>query len=215
MILEKVSGLPRQLVVENAAGEYVCWVDADSVLLPDFIRNGVGFFVNKLNVGVMIPLTLFFGNSIVARLQGYTWLVSSLNALVKEKTPTLALNGAITPIKVLIEVNGFDVSITGAGEDIDLFSRIRGKGYSLRVNPGSMIYHRMRESWQALFLEARWWGETQPKKKFRTLLSEVILNIFSSGKHAFSVVKHFRDLVGALLPLYAFFWNSWYFLSSL
>ena len=208
-------GFARQLVVENSLGEYVCWVDADSVLLPDFISNGVCFLANKSNLGVMIPLTLFFGNSIAARLQGYTWLVSTLNALVKKKTPTLALNGAITPIKVLKEVKGFDISIKGAGEDIDLFSRIKDKGYGLSINPGSIIYHRMRESWHSLFLEVRWWGGTQPKKKLNTLLKEVLLNTVSSSKQAFSVVKHFRDLVGVLMPLYAIFWNSCYFLSSI
>ncbi len=207
-------GFARQLVFENAAGKYVCWVDADSVLLPDFLRNGAEFLANKPNDGVVIPLTLFFGNSIAARLQGYTWLASTLNALVKKKTPTLALNGAITPVSVLNEVKGFDVSITGAGEDIDLFSRIKDKGYSLSVNPESIIYHRMRESWQSLFVEVRWWGGTQPKKKLSTLVKEVLLNTASSGKQVFIVVKHFRDLVGVLMPLYAIFWNSCYFLSS-
>lgn len=208
-------GYARQMVVDNARGEHICWVDADSIVLPDFIGNGVKFLENETSVGVMIPLTLFFGQSTVARLQGYTWLLPTLNALVKGKTPYLAMNGAITPKRVIREVGGFNVSIKGAGEDIDLIARTLRNGYRVVVNPRALIYHRMRESWRDLFKEVSWWGRSQPRKRVKILLKEILSNLLLCSKLTFSIIKHFQDSVGVLMPFYAFVWNSRYLISAL
>src|SRR5208283_3842965 len=44
-------GATRQIVVDNAEGDYVVWVDDDLVLTKDYVRNQVEFMEKNPNVG--------------------------------------------------------------------------------------------------------------------------------------------------------------------
>jgi glycosyltransferase involved in cell wall biosynthesis len=165
-------GYARQMVVEHAKGEYICWIDADSIVLHDFIKNGAKSLENETRIGVIVPLILFSGQNVLSRLQGYAWLLPTLNAAVKGKTPNLAMNGAITPRKVLLDVGGFNTSIKGAGEDIDLFERMKIKGYKIAINPRAQLYHFTERSWKGLFRQVSWWAKGWPRKRIERLLTE-------------------------------------------
>lgn len=208
-------GYARQMVVDNAKGEYICWIDADSIVLPDFIRNGVKSLKNETTLGVMIPLILFIGQNVIACLQGYAWLLPTLNAAVKGKTPNLAMNGTITPAKVLADVGGFNTSIKGAGEDIELFDRIKIKGYKIAINPEAQIYHFTERSWKGLFRQVSWWAKGWPRKGIRRLLNEGLRRQLLFTKWTFDVVRYFRDPIGLLMPFYGIAWNMWYTIAAL
>jgi glycosyltransferase involved in cell wall biosynthesis len=208
-------GYARQMVVDNAKGEYICWVDADSIVLPDLIKNGVRSLQNETTVGVVIPLILFFEEGVIARLQGYAWLLPTLNAAVKNKTPNLAMNGAITPTKVLVDVGGFNTSIKGAGEDMELFDRMKIKGYRIAISPKAQIYHFVERSWKGLFRQVSWWAKGWPRKGIRRLINEGLRRQLLFTKWTFDIVRYFRDLIGLLMPFYGIAWNMWYTISAL
>ena len=208
-------GYARQIVVDAAKGEYICWVDADSIVRLDFVRNGVKSLENETMVGVMIPLILFVRRNVIARLQGYAWLLPTLNAAVKGKTPNLAMNGAITPRKVLVDVGGFNASIKGAGEDIELFDRMKIKGYKIAINPRAQIYHFTERSWKDLFRQVSWWAKGWPRKQVKTLLAEVLFSFMLHTKLTFDVIRYFNDPAGLLMPFYAMIWNAQYLMSTL
>jgi glycosyltransferase involved in cell wall biosynthesis len=48
---DKGLGAARQVVVDNAEGDYIVWVDDDFVLMRDFIRNQVDFMEKNPKVG--------------------------------------------------------------------------------------------------------------------------------------------------------------------
>lgn len=208
-------GYARQLVVENANSKHICWVDGDNVLTRDFIENHVKFIEKNPSVGIAVPLTLFNSKRFVARLQGYSWFIGTLNAMKKGKTPFLAMQGTITPLKALRKVGGFNVLIRGAGEDIDVIGKMRLQGFRVAVNPKALVYHRMRESWKDLFKQASWWGGSQPRKQIKVLLSETLLNFLVCTKLTLDVIRYFKDPAGLLMPLYALAWSAYYLTSSL
>jgi glycosyltransferase involved in cell wall biosynthesis len=122
----------RNIVVKNAKGEYIVWVDCDEVLAKDHIKKHVEYMDNNPKVGISIGFVL------VPR--GY-WLVELdlLPALV-ERTRFLRLGsplkhpvtgGAAFRLEALRHVKGFDEKISGAGEDVEIGHRIMERGWLL------------------------------------------------------------------------------------
>ena len=207
-------GYARQLAVDNAKGGYVCWVDGDNILPCRFLKSHVEFAEKHNNVGLFIPIILFREKHALARLEGYCWLLPTLNAVGKQKMPHLAMQGTLTPVKALKVSGGFNKSIKGAGEDIELIDRIRQEGYKVAVNPKAKIYHRTRGSWKTLYRQVSWWGCTQPSLSKRELFGQVLRRILLYTKLAPTVIKHFKDPIGFVMPFYMGIWNTWYLISS-
>lgn len=125
-------GISRNIVVKNANGEYIVWVDCDEVLAKDHIRKHVEYMDNNPKVGISIGFVL------VPR--GY-WLVELdlLPALVDRirflrlgsplKRPVTG--GAAFRLEALRQVKGFDEKIRGAGEDVEVSYRIMKRGWLL------------------------------------------------------------------------------------
>jgi glycosyltransferase involved in cell wall biosynthesis len=209
-------GYARQMVVDHSRGEYICWVDADSALTSNFILNQVSFLEGETNIGAVIPLILFTNNNTISKLQGYSLLLPSLKAAVKKKTPHLAMNGSITPKKVLISLGGFNLSIRGAGEDLEIFERMTKSGYRLETNVKAQIYHYTENCWRDVFRQASWWGKGWPMPKSGSqIVKNGLKQQFLYIKIMYGVIKHFQDLTGILIPFYGIVWNSWFILSAL
>jgi len=51
-IENKGLGFARQLVVENASGKYIVWVDGDMIIPNDFVRKQVEFMEKNPKVGL-------------------------------------------------------------------------------------------------------------------------------------------------------------------
>lgn len=63
----------------------------------------------------------------------------------------------------VIELGGFDEAlgvgtVTGGGEDIDMFSRVVLSGGALAVEPAALVWHRHRADLEALRVQARGYG---------------------------------------------------------
>lgn len=202
----------RQLVVDNSEGEYIVWVDGDNVVTPSFIKNHVEFMEFNAGVGVACAITLFKGETLAAKLQGYGWMMPTLNAIKKDKTPHIGMQGSITRRSAVENAGGFDSSIKGAAEDIDLFIRMKMKGWKVTANPRAKIYHYMKDTFRGVFREARWWGVgiyyVQRKyagrqfewKQPRSV--KTIKMLLGCVKLTLDTVKATKDLAGLLMPLY-------------
>ena len=111
---EKGLGYARQIVVDAARGEYVCWVDSDNVVPRSFLKTHAEFAKNNSNVSLFISLILFKENRLVGKLEGYRLLLPSLNAVGTQRMPHIAMQGTFVSLKALRSVGGFDKSIDGA-----------------------------------------------------------------------------------------------------
>lgn len=200
-------GYARQLVVENADGEYICWVDGDNILTRSFISSHVKFMQANPSVGIAMPLTLATSRKPVARLEMYNWLIPTLTALRKGKNPPDMMQGTITSVAALREAGGFNV--LHSGEDVDLIRRLRLR-YRIAVNPQAKVYHKMRESWGDILRQMRWFGRTQPQRSAVHVLLEVLVSLFGKNKSFLAFVKYSRDPIGFLLPFFSLFQHMSY-----
>jgi glycosyltransferase involved in cell wall biosynthesis len=151
-------GLARQIVVDNAKGDYIAWVDADIILPREYLRKQVEFMEKSPKVGIgRAKYGILPKAPIVAFLENIPFAVESLR---KDKNVPLEISGtegSIYRVEAIQRVGGFDTNITGAAEDTDVAHRIRTAGWSACLSE-TIFYERCRETWKDLWDEYSWWG---------------------------------------------------------
>jgi len=153
-------GYARNLVVNNANGEYIIWVDCDMILSRDFVRKQVEFMDGSLDVGVgKGRYGLYNASSLVAYLENIEAIVEFLNCEQKTLSKPLGTGGSVYRVEAIRRVGGFDENVKGAGEDVDAEHRIRKAGWLLRITPAE-FYEMRRISWKALWDEYFWHGSS-------------------------------------------------------
>lgn len=201
-------GYSRQLVLENAEGEYICWVDGDGFVTPRFIENQVNFIRTQPSLGIVEPLMLSSSCKFVARLEMYNWVIPSLNAVRKGKTPRLGILGAITPVKVLKDVGGFNVNLRGSYEDIDLIEKMWSRRYKVAMNPRAVIYHANRESWQDVSKQMRWYGQTSPRRQTTRAFQKMLDSFVTRTPALLGFAKYTDDPAAIFSLLYSIFQHT-------
>jgi len=139
---DKGLGFARNIVFNNANGEYIIWVDGDQILPADYVRKQVEFMNHNPSVGItagiigILPgngnpiLTLELIPAIIERMRmrnrqprSYLWKTEKL----------IGDGGATFRVNALRQVNGFD-SHLNAGMDQDVARRIKDAGWLIRLN---------------------------------------------------------------------------------
>jgi glycosyltransferase involved in cell wall biosynthesis len=165
-IFEENQGLgrARQIVVDNAAGDYIVWVDGDMILSVEFLRKQVGFMDRNLDAGIAKGKYGDIANksqdSLVAILENVEFLINTM-VEGKSRSKSLGASGCIYRTTAVREVGGFDPNIAGAGEDNDVEYRIRAAGWSIYITP-ALFYEKRRQTWRSLWQEYFWHGYGWP-----------------------------------------------------
>jgi len=150
-------GCARQIVVDNAEGDYIVWVDGDMVLPRDFVRKQVEFMEQNPKVGIgKAKYGMRNEGSLVATLENIEFVLSFRHE-GKTTSKALATSGCIYRVKAIRQVGGFDENIKGVGEDMDAEYRIRATGWLLYITP-AIFYERRRKTWKSLWDEYFWHG---------------------------------------------------------
>lgn len=150
-------GHARQIVVENAEGRYVVWVDGDMELPSDFIRRQVEFMdaypfvgIGKGKYGVNRQ------EKLVAALENMEFLIT-----FKDEGETdskfLGTSGCIYRTQAIRDAGGFDLNFKGVGEDMDAEYRVRQRGWKLYIT-NAVFYEKRRQTWRSLWDEYFWHG---------------------------------------------------------
>ena len=128
-------GRARQIVVDNAGGDYIVWVDGDMVLSRDFVRKQVEFMERNPEVGIAKgKYGLTPGANWIATLEIYSRAASKMvdfNDKATSRFKSMGTSGCIYRVKAIRQVGGFDENIKGYGEDLDAEIRIRAVGWLL------------------------------------------------------------------------------------
>jgi len=152
-------GHARQLVVDNARGDYIVWVDGDMVLSKDFVRKQVKFMEDNPDVGIAKgKYEMRAGPNLLATLEIYSRAAAKLGDYRREKarSKSLGTSGCIYRVKAIRQAGGFDKTIKGYGEDWDAEYRTRLAGWSLCTCPVPyQDYERLGISWKELW--RRYW----------------------------------------------------------
>jgi glycosyltransferase involved in cell wall biosynthesis len=152
-------GAARNLVVENAEGKYIIWVDGDMILPKDHVRKQVEFMEQNPKVGIakakygMLDEENLFG---FLENVGYIAVDSMYGG--KPTLRTLGTGGSIYRVEAIRQVGGFDVCISGVGEDMDAEARVRRAGWLLYLGSPAVFYERRRKSLRSIWRESLWHG---------------------------------------------------------
>jgi glycosyltransferase involved in cell wall biosynthesis len=199
----------RQLVVDNCGSKYVVWVDGDNVLPRNFLRSQVDFMEKHPKVGFCGVRIVPLGESIVSRLQGYQWTIPASDwKKAGYSMGKIGIQGVICRVDAVRSVSGFDLSIDGAGEDVDLFVRMRVAGWGMGSNDGTCIYHYMRDTWRGLWKESVWWGygtyyiSSKHRPFFPSIKRRAGFAVLDCVKLTFKSLRVTKDVACLLMPIH-------------
>lgn len=152
-------GYARELVVKNAGGKYIIWVDSDMILSRDFVKEQVKFMETHPEVGIAKGRYAFIEQkSLVANLENISFLTAFHHKEDVENPFPLGTSGCIYRVEAIRQVGGFDKNISGVGEDMDIEYRIRVMGWKLSLSP-AIFYEKRRRTWRSLWNEYFWHGK--------------------------------------------------------
>jgi glycosyltransferase involved in cell wall biosynthesis len=153
--LGKGLGSARNIVIVNAASDYILWVDGDMVLGNNFITKIVCFMEQHPEVGIAKgKQALEPGENLVSTLEGYSRSMSRMLDYRSEKghLRSLGTSGSIYRNEIFHKVSGFDEKMRGYGEDQDLEMRVRAEGWLLdTVEAKYLDYERYKVTWNDLW----------------------------------------------------------------
>ncbi|MGB9914289.1 MAG: glycosyltransferase [Candidatus Bathyarchaeales archaeon] len=177
-------GYSRNVVVQNACGKYIIWVDGDMILPKDHVRLQVTFMEKNPEVGIgKAKYGVYSTKNLFAFLENLAAVVefSSDDWKISDYKP-LGTGGSIYRVDAVREVNGFNVKIKGVGEDMDLEFRVKNAGWLLAVTP-ALFYEIRRESWKDLWNEYFWHG--------------------AGGKYILKCMTHSQSVLSKMFPPFA------------
>jgi len=154
----KGMGEIRQMVVDNAHGRYVLWVDGDIILPKDYLQKQVKFMERNPYVGVtMGKMDGCEKGTLVSTLESIARSSDYRLDFRKITPPRLATGGSVFRVETLKQVGGFDKNIIGAGEDTEVMIRIEKAGWSLFLSQ-EKFYHKFKGKWRDVINQQLWYG---------------------------------------------------------
>jgi GT2 family glycosyltransferase len=146
------------MVVDNASGKYIVWVDGDIILSKNYVKNQVDFMEQHPNVAIAAgSFGLLPDDNCVAFLENISYVIDSKRNQGKTVLKLLGTEGSILRVKAARMVGGFDPNFKGAHEDTDLAYRIGSMGWKFYVT-NAIFYERQRKTWSALWRQHFWYG---------------------------------------------------------
>lgn len=142
-------GTARQIVVNNAKGKYIIFVDGDVKLSSDFVKNHVKFMEENPHSAVAFATPM---------LQEGTLIATVWDLFNHVAGGTVGNDATIYRSEVLRQIGGFDTKIKGAAEDQDLIVRFRLLGWQVSVNDKARFFHKHREDPRSFLTEQSWFG---------------------------------------------------------
>lgn len=214
-------GYSRNMVVNNAKGDFILWVDGDMVLSKDFVKKQVEFMDKHPKIGIARGQQVLgsAGNQL-AKLEAYSRIASRMVDYQSEKARTKALGtgGAICRTEALLQVDGFDEGLRGYCEDWDIEIRARAAGWSLSMADAEYLdYERHGLTWKDLW--SRYWRRGYHTHYFLHKNKGLIKHYrmfppaaFIAGVlHANKLFRKTHQKIVFLLPIqYIFKMTAWY-----
>ena len=155
----KGTGNARNMVIANAEGDYILWLDADMVFSRDYLSKLVDFMEQTPEAGITKGrVALMPAGNLLATLECYSRAVGKMVDYQSKKgrLKTMGTGGALYRMKAIRMSGGFDVGLRGYNEDWDIELRIREAGWALHsINVFCYDYERYGLTWKELW--RRYW----------------------------------------------------------
>jgi glycosyltransferase involved in cell wall biosynthesis len=146
-------GKARNTVINNARGDYIVWLDSDEILEKNFVRKQVDLMDRNSKAGIITAKWGILGQeNIILLLELIPHVVEYSRQDWQARSKLPGTGAATHRVAAVRQVGGFDESIEGAGEDIELASRIRRAGWLiLRGNSTFYETHGQLFTWKDLW----------------------------------------------------------------
>jgi glycosyltransferase involved in cell wall biosynthesis len=152
-------GFSRNVIVKNASGDYIVWVDSDMELPADHVRKQVEFMQQNPKVGIAkAKYGLIKGENLVSFLENISYAAVDRMYGGRPTSRPIGTGGSIYRVESIRQANGFDDKLQGVGEDMDAESRVSQAGWLLYLGSPAVFYERRRQSWRSLYSECFWHG---------------------------------------------------------
>ena len=149
------------MVVQQANGKYIVWLDADMTLSQNYLQNQVAFMEQNPEVAIAGgKYNLNIGHGLAADLENIVYAVDSVygpRGKVSKFGYLPGAEGSIYRVKAVRQVGGFDTSIDGAAEDTEMAYRVRANGWKLATTEEKFT-ESTRTSWRSLWKQYFWYG---------------------------------------------------------
>jgi glycosyltransferase involved in cell wall biosynthesis len=211
---EKGLGIAREMILNNANGKYILWIDADIKFNKNFISEQVKYMEENPSVGIGKGKLIFIKqNSLLSILENLSEYVLGITSRKYQKSNYLfGICGSICRTEALRSVGGFDTKIKGAGEDIDLTLKLSRKWrFGKDV---SVYYHPPTATWHDLWRRYYWYGYgnhyvNNVHKGSILLLSYVPFLSIALGIRDIIFINQLNgNIFSIFLPIQYFFKNS-------
>ncbi len=152
-------GHARNIVLQNAVGQYILWVDGDMLLSNNYFSQLVGLMDSNPDLGIAKGKQSLKpqGNGL-AILENYARAGSRMVDYKSKPNASKALGtgGSIYRDRMQKQVGLFDEALRGYGEDWDFELRARAKGWSMdTLDVDFSDYERKGITWSSLW--RRYW----------------------------------------------------------
>ena len=207
-------GHARNLIVNNADGEYLLFVDADEILTSGYVKAQVEVMEKNPHVGITSGIFKTVPDNLILNLEVIPYIVNQRNYLKPKnfiwKTDKLIGTGGTTfRVKALRQVNGFDERIKGSSEDTDLVLRIKKAGWLIRPNMAELYelhggLSKPKELWKKYF----WYGYgcqktiRQTREAFSIPRMSPIAGLIAGVFYSFQAYKFLYQKIVFLLPFH-------------
>jgi len=214
-------GHARNIVIANAKGDFILWVDGDMILSQGYVRKLIEVMDQHPEIGIAKgKQALIPGANLLATLEAYSRAAGRMVDYTSDKGRFKALGtgGAIYRTCIFRQVGGFDENLRGYGEDWDMEIRARAAGWLLcTVDAYFLDYERLGLCWKNLW--RRYWLRGYYTHFFLHKNKGMLKHYrmfppaaFLSGLlHALTLYKLTRQKIVFMLPFQSIFkMTAWY-----
>jgi glycosyltransferase involved in cell wall biosynthesis len=202
-------GYTRNVVVNNASGDYILWVDDDIILPPNYVTKMIEFMEINCNVAIAGgSYEMLNQKNLAAFLDNVEYVAYRY----KSGTNLPGTGGAIYRVEAIRQIGGFDDNIKGSCEDIDIAYRLANVKWAI-VRDLAPFYARGKKGWKEYWAHSIWHGYgahyVRHKNKHTFSLSKMSTPIALIGGIIYSITayKILKQKRVFLLPVYSMFKN--------
>ena len=204
-------GFSRNVILNNARGDYLVWIDDGTVVLGDYVRKHVEYMDHLPAVGIAKgSIGAVSGLKPVATLQNLSQLAFYYKYSGKFTTKLFGTGGSVYRVEAARQVGGFDENIRGATEDTDIAYRIIAAGWKIYISPAKFFNTYDAQMKKILNKNFRY-GYDSPfvmrkhKKLYELLYKSTPIAGFLEGTLDFSAAyRTSKKKIAVFLPIFYF-----------
>lgn len=217
-------GMARNLVVDNADGEYLLWVDADEILAENYISTQVRIMESDTDLGITAGFMMAYPRTLVLSLELIPSMVNRFHperprSFIWNTEKFLGTGGTTFRLKALRQVRGFDRGFVGAGEDMEVQTRISKSGWKKKINDATFFeLHGGMLTFGDLWKKYYWYGQgchrlqTKTRAAFSVPRMSPPAGILTGVLYSLEAYKLLHQKIVFLLPIhFGFKMTAWMF----